>query len=195
MIVDPSTCQIVYPEEKIHDNVTDFIVENQMTREEYFEFKREEGPWGPMIFKLFSLKVAGGFLAGYTPIALVAAIVYLLSGNIRFILIFDTWTGFLEEVTTPRSLIRLIESCYIMRHEENLIGEEESYRMLQEIVRQPDLLKHLSGTSLSGSMHPSLDTLTKRQRKKLDQLDKLERKGWNVASLQQKIKTSHHNIN
>jgi len=77
----------------------------------------------------------------------------------------------------------------MMRHEENLIAEEECYRMIQEIIRQPDLYKQLTGTSLAGSMHPDLDHLNPQQRKKLDQLDKLERKGWDVASLKQKIIT------
>ena len=91
------------------------------------------------------------------------------------------------EQTNPVVLMKLCECCYIMRHEENLVKEEECYRMLQEIIRQPQLYKNLNGTSLAGSMHPDLDHLNKEQRKKLAQLDKLERKGWDVASLKQKI--------
>jgi hypothetical protein len=36
-------------------------------------------------------------------------------------------------------------------------------------------------------MHPDLDFLNKQQKKKLAQLDKLERKGWDVGALKQKI--------
>jgi len=36
-------------------------------------------------------------------------------------------------------------------------------------------------------MHPDLDHLNKKQRKKLAQLDKLERKGWDISALKQKI--------
>lgn len=53
--------------------------------------------------------------------------------------------------------------------------------MLQEIIRQPQLYKELSGTSLAGSMHPDLDKLSPEQMKKLKQLDKLERKGWDES--------------
>lgn len=84
-------------------------------------------------------------------------------------------------------MMRLCECCYMMRHEENLVAEEECYRMLQEIVRQPELYKGLSGTSLTGSMSPELDKLTKEERKKLDHLDKLEQQGWNVDKLKKKI--------
>jgi len=45
----------------------------------------------------------------------------------------------------------------------------------------------LGGTNLAGSMHPDLDQLNKEQKKKLAQLDNLERKGWDVAELKQKI--------
>lgn len=36
-------------------------------------------------------------------------------------------------------------------------------------------------------MHPDLDHLNPEQKKKLAQLDNLERKGWDVAALKQKI--------
>lgn len=91
-------------------------------------------------------------------------------------------------------MMKLIECCYMMRHEENLIAEEECYRMLQEIVRQPQLYKELSGTSLQGSMHPDLDHLNDAQRKKLNQLDKLEQKGWDVGALKQKIISGDRDI-
>merc|ERR1711934_742667 len=108
--------------------------------------------------------------------------------------IFSTWKGYTYEVTKPIAMMKLVECCYMMRHEENLIAEEECYRMLQEIIRQPQLYKELSGTSLAGSMHPDLDHLNKEQRKKLAQLDKLERKGWDVAALKQKIVTGDRKI-
>lgn len=43
-------------------------------------------------------------------------------------------------------------------------------------------------------MHPDLDHLNKEQRRKLAQLDKLERKGWDVAALKNKIITGDRKI-
>ena len=71
------------------------------------------------------------------------------------------------------------------RHEEDLIGEEETYRMLQEIVRSPELLKAITGSSLKGSCDPHLDRLTSEDRAKLQHLDLLERKGFDVSKLKQ----------
>lgn len=136
---------------------------------------------------LFSMKVATGFIAAYTPTTFYLVLVYGLATAVRTGLIFNTWMGYTYEMTMPKSMMRLCECCYMMRHEENLVAEEECYRMLQEIVRQPELYKGLSGTSLTGSMSPELDKLTKEERKKLDHLDKLEQQGWNVDKLKKKI--------
>lgn len=158
-----------------------------MSRREYFVFQRESGKWSPITFTIFSMKVATGFLATFTPMTFYVVLVYGLSATVRVAFIFNTWMGFTYEVTKPESFMKLFECCYMMRHEENLIAEEECYRMIQEIIRQPDLYKQMTGTSLAGSMHPNLDHLNKQQKKKLAQLDKLERKGWDVGSLKDKI--------
>lgn len=163
------------------------LEDNPYNRKEYFAFLREDGHWSPIVFILFSMKVATGFIAAYTPSTFYFVLVYGLSATVRGLFIFSTWAGYTYELTNPEPMMKLIECCYMMRHEENLIAEEECYRMLQEIIRQPQLYKQLSGTSLTGSMHPDLDHLNKEQKKKLAQLDNLERKGWDVASLKYKI--------
>lgn len=66
------------------------------------------------------------------------------------------------------------------RHEEDLIGEEELYRMLQEIIRQPEFIKAISGSSLRGSLDPMFDKMPPAERKKLAHLENLERKGLEV---------------
>jgi hypothetical protein len=41
-----------------------------------------------------------------------------------------------------------------MRYEGNTVKEEESYMMLVEIIRSPELCKALTGSSLKGEMGP-----------------------------------------
>lgn len=86
---------------------------------------------------LFSMKVATGFIADYTPTTFYVVMVYGLCSVVRVIFVFSTWCAYTYEVTKPEPMMKLCEACYIMRHEENLVGEEECYRMLQEIIRQP----------------------------------------------------------
>tara|TARA_B110000285_G_C14897073_1_gene501400 strand:+ start:415 stop:771 length:357 start_codon:yes stop_codon:yes gene_type:complete len=105
----------------------------------------------------------------------------------RPILIFGTWKGFVYEVTDPMAIIKLCEKCYLARHEENLVEEEEAYRMLQEIIRSPELLKALCGSSLKGPCSPELDKMSPEDVEKLDRLRKLEAKGFDVEQLQQNL--------
>jgi len=64
-----------------------------------------------------------------------AVLVYGLSATVRAAFLFSTWMGFTYEVTRPEAFMKLFECCYMMRHEENLIAEEECYRMIQEVIR------------------------------------------------------------
>jgi hypothetical protein len=115
--------------------------------------------WGRFGLTLFSLLVSGGFLAAFNPTTFYSGIVYIASTTLRPVFIINLFMGFLYEVTNPDPLIKLIEACYIHRHEQNLIEEEETYRMLVEIIRSPELLKAMSGSSLKGECDPLLDKL------------------------------------
>ena len=66
------------------------------------------------------------------------------------------------------------------RHEEDLVGEEECYRMVVEIIRSPEFLKQIAGSSLRGSLDPSLDVFSAPDLKKYQHLQLLERKGFDV---------------
>lgn len=106
---------------------------------------------------------------------------------VRPIFMFNTFMGFLYEMTHPDAIIKLIESCYMFRHEEKLVAEEESYRMIQEIFRSPELLKSLTGSSLKGTCDPILDNLDEEEKKKLERLFILEQKGFEVEKLKERI--------
>lgn len=100
------------------------------SNKEYFDWKRDDGNWTNILLFIFSMKVATGFFADYTPLAFYTVLVYGLSGQVRLMFIFSTWKGYTYEVTKPAAIMKLCEACYMMRHEENLIAEEECYRML-----------------------------------------------------------------
>jgi len=51
------------------------------------------------------------------------------------------------------------------------VGEEECYRILQEIMRQPEFIRQLSGSTLRGSMDPIYDRMNDKDRKKYKTLD------------------------
>lgn len=136
---------------------------------------------------LFSVLVSGSLLAAYSPTTFYASIVYVASTTLRPILIYGTWRAWVYETTNPDPIIKVIECCYMKRHEEDLVGEEEAYRMLQEVLRSPELFKALTGSSLKGATDPALDKLDEKQKKKLEHLERLEEKGFDVKELKEKI--------
>ena len=93
----------------------------------------------------------------------------------------------LYELTNPETIIKLIEAVYIHRHEQDLRQEEETYRMLVEIVRSPELFKALTGSTLKGDCDPALDKLDPEKRKRLKHLEKLEQSGFDVELLKERL--------
>lgn len=120
-VKDLRTCALKYPFVKL-----DSISEDQKNKtdsignQNYFKVLRESGKFSNIMFVLFSMTVPIGFIAGFSPLTFYVAVVYGMSGSVRSI-IWSTWMGFCWEVTNPEPMIKLIECCYIMRHEENLV--------------------------------------------------------------------------
>jgi hypothetical protein len=54
-------------------------------------------------------------------------------------------------------------------------------------MRQPEFFKCLCGSSLKGPTDPARDKLSEEKRQKLDHLEKLEQKGFDVGKLKLKL--------
>jgi hypothetical protein len=133
------------------------------------------------------MMVSGSFLAGFSIKTFYTGVVLFAGSAVRPIFLYGTWRGWVYECTHPDAIIKLIEAVYMYRHEEDLAGEEEAYRMLQEILRQPELFKAITGSTLKGTCDPHLDSLPDQDRRKMEQLEKLARKGFEVDQLKAKI--------
>jgi len=112
--------------------------------------------------------VSGSILAGFSVKTFYTGVVLIAGSAIRPIFLYGTWIAWVYECTHPDALIKLIESVYMHRHEEDLTGEEENYRMIQEILRSPELFKALTGSNLKGTCDPMLDQLPERDRRKME---------------------------
>jgi len=114
-------------------------------------------------------------------------VVILAGTSIRVALIFNTFMGWQFETTSPDALIKIVEGIYMKRHECDLAGEEECYRMLQEIMRSLELLKLLSGSTLRGSIDPIYDKMTTADKEKYAALDRLERRGFDISEMRDRL--------
>jgi hypothetical protein len=137
------------------------------------------------------MMVSGSFLAGFSIKTFYTGVVLLAGSSIRPAFLYGTWRGWVYECTHPDAIIKLVEAVYMARHEEDLTGEEETYRMLQEILRQPELFKAITGSTLKGTCDPSLDRMPKSDQRKMEQLELLSRKGFEVDALKEAILKKH----
>ena len=184
LTVDPETCEPIH---KLNASSSAKDHEDAYRAQVSMQRYDNEVIWTRLKFTLFSMMVSASFFASYSVTTFYTGVTVVVAGLLRPNLIYSTYMGFLYETTTPDAAIKLVEACYMKRHEEDLIGEEETYRMLQEIIRSPELYKALSGSSLKGACDPHLDRLTPEERQKLEHLDKLERKGFEVAALREAV--------
>lgn len=68
----------------------------------------------------------------------------------RPIFIYLTDRAFICEINYPDPMLRLCESIHLSRSRGDLKTEEENWRLLQSILRSPDLLHSLTGSNLRG---------------------------------------------
>lgn len=97
----------------------------------------ENENWIRFKFTLINLIVTSSIIAAYNMQTFYTTVVMVASSTLKPICMFFSYTGTLYEVTHGQPIFKLIECCYMARHEKDLALEEESYRMLQEIMSQP----------------------------------------------------------
>jgi hypothetical protein len=107
-------------------------------------------------------------------------------------LIRDNWplvkrSHFRDNMTKKAILMKKRRWFPNMTNEENLPAEEETYYLVVEIIRSPELLRAMSGSRIRGSASPELDGLSEKQKKKLEHLDYLQMRGFEVDILKEKI--------
>ena len=187
MEVNPETCEYLHDHGDKHKTIDEILKdEEERTQKEW-----EKNGWDRFTMTLFSMLVSSSFLASYNPSTFYTTIVLMISTVLRPALIFGSWKGWIYEGLHTDAIIKLIESCYMKRHEEDLVGEEETYHMLMEIMRSPEFFKALCGSALKGSIDPAYDRLDASQKKKLEHLSKLEQKGFDVQPLKEKLLKSN----
>lgn len=111
--------------------------------------------------------VSSSFFAAYDVTTFYAGVVLAVGFALRSVFLWYTFRGWQVETTHPDAIIKTIEAVYMYRHEENLLLEEETYRMVQEIVRQPELLKQITGSSLKGEIEPAFENFSVQDKEKL----------------------------
>ena len=83
-----------------------------------------------MKITIFSLLVTGSLLATFNPGTFYTSVTIAISSIVRTLFLTNYWQAKFVETNQTMSLIQLCEACYMFRHEEDLVREDETYRML-----------------------------------------------------------------
>jgi hypothetical protein len=108
-----------------------------------------------MTLQIFSDLISTGFWSEASIFAFYVGTVMTIGALFRTIVLYKADRIFIVDARNPERIRALIAAIYRQRHEQNLKREEELYYLLFEILRNPQLFTHLTGTSLKGSdMNP-----------------------------------------
>jgi len=88
----------------------------------------------------------------------------------RLIVMYKADRIFITDARDPDKIRNLITAIFRQRLEGNLKREEELFFLLFEILRNPQLFSHLTGSSLKGDMDPHYVKIQEEKQKEVAQL-------------------------
>ena len=143
--------------------------------------------WERIRITVFSMLVSASFFATYSITTFYTGVTVVAGGAVRLAFLMNTYKQWVYETTHPEPIIKVCEACYMYRHEKKLDKEEEVYRMLQEMMRMPDFVKTITGSSLKGSQDPIYDKFKADDKLKMENIEMLENKGFEVKAIKDKL--------
>jgi hypothetical protein len=93
-------------------------------------------------------------------------------------IIWPSYKAWIYEAVETDAVLRLVDYVMLRRYEEDLVGEEEGYRLLREIVHCHEFFKSICGSCLRGTLDPNQDFLSEEDQKKIKRIQTLEKKGF-----------------
>jgi hypothetical protein len=118
------------------------------------DIESKNSNWIRFRIVFINLVVSTSFLARFSMKGFYTMIILGISSFLKPMCMFSTFMGWLYEATHAMIFLKLIDAIYMGRHEKNLKQEEECWRMLQDIVRCPELVKAISGSNCKGACDP-----------------------------------------
>lgn len=123
------------------------------------DIEKPNSNWVRFKFTFLNMIVSSSFLANYNMIGFYTLVILGISSFLTPTCMFKTYTGWLYECTHAMPLLKLCDGIYMGRHEGNLKQEDECWRMLQDFVRSPELVKAITGSNCKGDVDSKLDFL------------------------------------
>lgn len=120
---DPSTC-------KLRGDINNPYVKKVLDGIDKKHNDNGSNTWDRVRFTLLSMLISSSFLASFNITTFYTGVSVVVGGMARKMFINLTFMSWQFETTNPDVIIKLIEYIVQKRHEMDLVGEEEGYRML-----------------------------------------------------------------
>ena len=101
-------------------------------------------------FFIFEQKVFPTYLADYSSNVIVfyGAVIYVIASLFRSLFVPNTWEIFIKDAPFTEDILKICQSIHVYRVQRDLVKEEELYHILIDIMRSPEMVKSLCGSSL-----------------------------------------------
>jgi hypothetical protein len=108
----------------------------------------------PIEFVTFSDLIAASFISASSITAFYLAISCGAGGVLRKVM-YNGERVFIVDARNTDAMLNLLDCIYLMRHQQNLKREEELFFVLMDILRSPEMLKVITGSSLRDDPDPA----------------------------------------
>lgn len=101
-------------------------------------------------FFVFEQKVFPAFLVDYSSNVIVfyGAVIYVIASLFRAAFVPRTWEIVIKDAPFTEDILKICQSIHVYRVQRELLKEEELYHILIDIMRSPEMIKSLCGSSL-----------------------------------------------
>ena len=101
-------------------------------------------------FFVFEQKVFPSYLADYSSNVIVfyGAVIYVIASVFRSAFVPRTWEIDIKDAPFTGDILKICQSIHVYRVQRELVKEEELYHILIDIMRSPEMIKSLCGSSL-----------------------------------------------
>ena len=120
--------------------------------------------------KVFSDLLSNSLFADASLFAFYLGTALTIGTMFRVIVMYKTDRIFVTDARNPDKIRNLITAIFRQRLEGNLKREEELFFLLFEILRNPQLFSHLTGSSLKGDMDPEYVKIQEEKQKEVAKL-------------------------
>lgn len=129
----------------------------------YWGLSSDEDDEG-IVFVTFSDLISNNLFDATSIMGFYLGVAVLVGQTLRKIVMFDSDRIIITEIPDPDPIRNLIKAIYMQRLEQNLRKEEELWFMLIEIMRSPEMIKAICGSSLRAPLVQKKEEKYQQQR-------------------------------